>query len=975
MGDEFLEALSKHIGRVKIPQAHDKIYKDECVYSFDSPESDTGLYVCLNSFLGFGRDHVERYHKKTGNSVFLHIKRVKIDVTPKIQGDGPEKKVTRLAIGLEGGFTSDTERKYEVKEALSVVVLPQHLSAPYPSATLPEMLTMAVEGVLSCESAFRVAEKEAMMGQWDGEARIVTKHANNLLQLDNDKKIPPSGWKCEKCDLDNNLWLNLTDGTILCGRKFFDGSGGNNHASEHYKEAGYPLAVKLGTITKEGVGDVYSYDEDDMVEDPNLIKHLAHWGINISQMEKTDKSMVELELDLNQRVGEWATLQENCSQLKPVYGAGHTGIINLGNSCYVSSLMQVIFCVPDFVKRFVDDASAIYDSNVQDPASDFNIQMAKLGHGLLSGKYSQKPPETSEEDRVVRPQGIAPIMFKTLVGKGHPDFSTKKQQDVLEFLLHFITILQYAVPQSDDESSMSGMSDGSNDFFVSETDDNSSHDSYISDLSWKYQKISRKKLSDFEVPLTATTDSNSDSEEDETNTLNDWNETSAGGNDFDTNLFSNTDNFNDGPETPTPPECEKAEKKKKKKKTDNFNDNSGYRPSSNERKPTAKPTLPLHSPFVKNSVKKKIIRVQWSKEEMDILNAFFAEEIILGKRPPTKKRCEELINKHPQFQGRGNYLKIKWRVNAIIQERRKKLFDFSQQVRPHIKLSSCFDVFTQVENVEQFYSTALKDKTTAHKTTRLSTLPDYLFLHLKKFTLLPDWTPVKLDVSVEMPEEVDLSALRGAGGLQPGEEALAEESAETVKVNIDENMLAMLVDMGFPTEAAKKAIFFTEGRGLEAATEWIMQHIGDDDFQAPFVPPGLNKASDKGFVANEDSVTTIMAMGFTRPQAVKALKSTDNQLERACDWIFSHQMEVDEPEPMEQAGATNPNEEKFRDGGSKYRLVALISHMGTSTMVGHYVCHILKNGSWVIFNDEKVALSENPPKDLGYVYLYERIQS
>jgi hypothetical protein len=32
-----------------------------------------------------------------------------------------------------------------------------------------------------------------------------------------------SGWKCEKCDLTQNLWLNLTDGTILCGRKFYDG--------------------------------------------------------------------------------------------------------------------------------------------------------------------------------------------------------------------------------------------------------------------------------------------------------------------------------------------------------------------------------------------------------------------------------------------------------------------------------------------------------------------------------------------------------------------------------------------------------------------------------------------------------------------------------------------------------------------------------------------------------------------------------
>ena len=74
------------------------------------------------------------------------------------------------------------------------------------------------------------------------------------MQLDNGIKIPPKGWKCELCDKTENLWLNLTDGKILCGRKFYDGTGGNNHASEHYQQMKYPLAVKLGTITPDGAG-------------------------------------------------------------------------------------------------------------------------------------------------------------------------------------------------------------------------------------------------------------------------------------------------------------------------------------------------------------------------------------------------------------------------------------------------------------------------------------------------------------------------------------------------------------------------------------------------------------------------------------------------------------------------------------------------------------------------------------------------
>lgn len=49
--------------------------------------------------------------------------------------------------------------------------------------------------------------------------------------------------------------------------------------------------------------------------------------------------------------------------------------------------------------------------------------------------------------------------------------------------------------------------------------------------------------------------------------------------------------------------------------------------------------------------------------------------------------------------------------------------------------------------------------------------------------------------------------------------------------------------------------------------------------------------------------------------------------------------------------------------------------MGTSTMCGHYVCHILKEGRWIIYNDNKVAVSEAPPKDMGYLYLYRRVDT
>nr|XP_023023126.1 ubiquitin carboxyl-terminal hydrolase 5 isoform X2 [Leptinotarsa decemlineata] len=788
-----MDISSQLLKDINVPTNQSKVYKDECVFSFDNPETDTGLYVSLTTFIGLGRNHVERYYRKTGHAVFLHLKR------EKYEGDGPEKKITRLAIGVEGGFDPDSaKKKFEYEDLYSVVILPNFTSIQWPNNELPEIVKSSVQAIIDLPSASKLAELEALSGTWDGESRIVSKHASNLSQLDNGKKIPPTGWKCEKCDKTENLWLNLSDGSILCGRKFYDGSGGNNHAMEHYNVTGYPLAVKLGTITKEGKADVFSYSEDDMVEDPDLIKHLAHWGINIANMEKTEKSMVELELELNQKTNEWAALQESGGPLKPLYGPGFTGMSNLGNSCYLNSVVQMLFRIPDFVHKYYDGADEIFDRVNGDPAEDFGVQMAKLGYGLLSGKYSVPPSPGSPVD--ADPPGISPLMFKTLVGRGHPEFSTKKQQDAQEFLLHFLTLLERHTKNQTNPGECFK-------FQVEER--------FQCGTSKKVKYLTRSEMIlSLSIPMDAAV----------------------------------------------------------------------------------------------------------NKEEVSAYEARKAEAEAKGK---------------------------KLEPDSI--------------VRPRIKFFSCLESFTQSEVINNFFSSAVNENVTARKTTRLSSFPDFLVIHLKKFTLREDWVPIKLDVSIEMPDVLDISPLRG-GGPQPEEELLPEPQVQPVLPAMDENVLSQLADMGFPPEACKRAVYHSGNSGMEAATAWIMEHIADSDFTDPFVPPGMENSQ---FVPNPDSLSMIVSMGFSLSQATKALKATDNNVERAMDWIFSHQEELE--------SVSSPAAPEFRDGEGKYKLIGFISHMGTSTMVGHYVVHLLKGCQWVIFNDSKVALSEHPPKDLGYMYLYERL--
>ena len=42
------------------------------------------------------------------------------------------------------------------------------------------------------------------------------------------------------------------------------------------------------------------------------------------------------------------------------------------------------------------------------------------------------------------------------------------------------------------------------------------------------------------------------------------------------------------------------------------------------------------------------------------------------------------------------------------------------------------------------------------------------------------------------------------------------------------------------------------------------------------------------------------------------------------------------------------------DGEGIYSLVGVVSHLGRSADHGHYVCHLKKDGVWVIYNDDKV---------------------
>lgn len=254
------------------------------------------------------------------------------------------------------------------------------------------------------------------------------------------------------CDLKENLWLCLECGNLGCGRAHGHGIGGNSHGLKHTELTNHTTAVKLGSLTPEGTADVYCYACNDERSDPELTAHLAHWGINIADRRKTEKSLTEMQIEQNFK-WDFSMTTEDGQDMKPLFGEDLTGLKNLGNSCYLASILQCLFSISDFRNRYYRPHDPLTVS--QAPADDLETQLRKLADGLISGRYSSPDSDVTTSDySLEKPhqKGLAPSMLKHLVGRGHEEFSTMRQQDAFELLLHLlklITISTHTAPFQD----------------------------------------------------------------------------------------------------------------------------------------------------------------------------------------------------------------------------------------------------------------------------------------------------------------------------------------------------------------------------------------------------------------------------------------------------------------------------------------------------------------------------------------------
>ncbi|KAK4778485.1 hypothetical protein SAY86_006013 [Trapa natans] len=269
------------------------------------------------------------------------------------------------------------------------------------------------------------------------------------------------------------------------------------------------------------------------------------------------------------------------------------------------------------------------------------------------------------------------------------------------------------------------------------------------------------------------------------------------------------------------------------------------------------------------------------------------------------------------------------------------------------------------------------------RATVLTSFPDYLVLHVRKFVMEASWVPKKLDVPTLLTSVICgvrvfnlgrscyLRRVRNSVGSFVLPRTVPENEVELNNLKANEDIVAQLVSMGFNYLHCEKAAIRTSNLSVEVAMDWLLSHMDDVDINDPVSDDAANEGNAFSNI-DQSKVDTLISFGFPEDIARSVLKASGGDIEKAMDWIFSNpgaSTSSDMDAVVTSSSTSNPSNANLPDGAGKYRLIGIVSHIGTSTHCGHYVAYIYKDGRWAIFNDNKVGVFRESSQGLGLLVI------
>lgn len=385
-----------------------RVENEECVYCFNDFDSEEGVNICLKCFTCCCAEHAKLHFKEREHTMFLGRKRI-----TTVSDKDPEK----LAIGVDGGF-EDVKYSYEYE---------LRLFDENGYQVLPEELIEDNEEAISIVDRLKKGPNASDADQVQAwELNVVEcPHVKNLDAAQAAEPVPAPHMKCHDCDKDKNLWLCLTCGYVGCGRRNYDGSGGNNHALDHAHTTHHPVVVKLGTISPDGRADLFCYECDETVCDSKIAQHLKKLSIDVQSAVKTESTTTELSVEIN-KSWDFEAVTADGREYPLMEGPYSVGLRNLGNTCYTNSVLQMLCRIPEFINEFqAPDAS---NARWNEPKRQFNRLITAMSEGKLP--Y------------------VSPRILRSVVCRDSMQFMSTQQQDAVEFFLYLFNYLKVHNPNT-----------------------------------------------------------------------------------------------------------------------------------------------------------------------------------------------------------------------------------------------------------------------------------------------------------------------------------------------------------------------------------------------------------------------------------------------------------------------------------------------------------------------------------------------
>jgi ubiquitin carboxyl-terminal hydrolase 5/13 len=145
MDAAVLAEVRAALKKVRVPSSYDRVYKDECVFSFATPESPEGIFVNLNSWVGVGSRFLDLDHLRSGNVLYYNERHKRIPIKEADQA-ARESVPKKLAIGGDDGFQVD-KKDYTIEKEYALALMPKRIVIPLTNTELPELVLQAVAAI------------------------------------------------------------------------------------------------------------------------------------------------------------------------------------------------------------------------------------------------------------------------------------------------------------------------------------------------------------------------------------------------------------------------------------------------------------------------------------------------------------------------------------------------------------------------------------------------------------------------------------------------------------------------------------------------------------------------------------------------------------------------------------------------------------------------------------------------------------